>query len=460
MHILTTSSLRTRVSQAMQFVRWKKVEGDWELATVSISETLLKSVLAEPAHGLPQLDRIVNAPFFTADGDLVTSAGYHAECRTYFMPDGLEVASVHGWPSEAEVDEARDLIVEELLGDFPFASDADRTNAVALMLLPFVREMVRGATPLHNIEATVQGAGKGKLARVLVHPFLGHDPAEWTLSKSENENEKRLTTILLGSPGVVFFDNVGEGVRVGGDSLAKATAEPTYAARLLQSNKSFIARVRCAWLMTGNNPSFSKDMARRTVRIRLAPDTEHPERRTDFRHPDLEDWAAENRGRLAWAALTLVQSWLAEGGIGGGQTFGSYEGWASVLGGILDSTEVYGFLDNRDEFMEEAVEEEDDWAEAIELWADFYGTKPVKPSELHTLLRLTHELDLGLDSMDVRALGAALRSRRGRVLGGYRIERAESVLSGAESRSRATRNAWCLVPEKPAARRRKGRAGG
>jgi hypothetical protein len=53
-----------------------------------------------------------------------------------------------------DVAEARALIVDELLGDFPFATEADRVNACGLLLLPFVREMVSNATPLHLVEAS------------------------------------------------------------------------------------------------------------------------------------------------------------------------------------------------------------------------------------------------------------------------------------------------------------------
>ena len=45
---------------------------------------------------------------------------------------------------------------------------------------------------------------------------------------------------------------------------------------------------------TGNNPEFSKEMARRLLRIRLDTHLERPRQRAEFRHPDLNTWVLSN----------------------------------------------------------------------------------------------------------------------------------------------------------------------
>ena len=45
---------------------------------------------------------------------------------------------------------------------------------------------------------------------------------------------------------------------------------------------------------TGNNPEFSKEMARRLLRIRLDAHLERPRQRAEFRHPDLNTWVRAN----------------------------------------------------------------------------------------------------------------------------------------------------------------------
>jgi len=57
-------------------------------------------------------------------------------------------------------------LLDELLIDFPFADEASRANALALLLLPYVRPLIVGPTPLHLITAPTQGTGKDLLAQL------------------------------------------------------------------------------------------------------------------------------------------------------------------------------------------------------------------------------------------------------------------------------------------------------
>jgi hypothetical protein len=63
------------------------------------------------------------------------------------------------YPTAGEIAAARGLIVDDLLGEFPFTSPAERAHAVALLLLGFLRAMIDGPTPLHLIEKPAPGTG-------------------------------------------------------------------------------------------------------------------------------------------------------------------------------------------------------------------------------------------------------------------------------------------------------------
>jgi hypothetical protein len=58
-------------------------------------------------------------------------------------------------------------LLDELAGDFPFVSDSDRAHWLAALLLPFVRRMINGPTPLHFVEAPCNGAGKSLLCDII-----------------------------------------------------------------------------------------------------------------------------------------------------------------------------------------------------------------------------------------------------------------------------------------------------
>src|SRR5207247_1615403 len=109
---------------------------------------------------IPVLNALIEAPTFTREGDLITEPGYHPKSRLWLHcpPDLSKPVSPD--PTDEEIDAARTLLLDELLGDFPFRDDASRAHALAAMLLPFVRDLIDGPTPLHAIDAPTPGTGK------------------------------------------------------------------------------------------------------------------------------------------------------------------------------------------------------------------------------------------------------------------------------------------------------------
>ena len=91
------------------------------------------------------------------------------------------------------------------------------------------------------------------------------------------------------------------------------------------------------WLALGNQVQALGDMNRRVYRIALHPDGADPHNRSGdtFRYPDLRSWTLENRPRLVTAALTLCRAWFAAGQPSQASTFGSFEQWQRMVGGIL-----------------------------------------------------------------------------------------------------------------------------
>jgi hypothetical protein len=238
--------------------------------------------------------------------------------------------------SEQDVARARQLFLDELLADFTFVSPTDRAHALAVALEPFVRELIEGCLPMHGIESPIPGSGKDLLAAVLMVAYCGRRLATTPLVRDDEELRKKLTAIFMEAPPAILFGNVTR--LVNSPVLDDALTKTLWKDRLLGHTRLVVAPILNSWLLTGNNPRYSKDSVRRVVRSRLNPDTEQPWLKTeaDFRHPDLLRWAVEHRGELVWAALVFVRSWLAAGQPEGHRTLGSYESWAKVIGGILE----------------------------------------------------------------------------------------------------------------------------
>ena len=76
----------------------------------------------------PRVDNITGAPFFDADGSLVSERGYHAASRTFYQPPaGFELPTIPDHPTLEDVKAARELIEDHVLVDFSlYASDRRR----------------------------------------------------------------------------------------------------------------------------------------------------------------------------------------------------------------------------------------------------------------------------------------------------------------------------------------------
>src|SRR5437667_8253854 len=107
-------------------------------------------------------------------------------------------------------DDAKYLLADELLVDFPFADDASLAHAVGMLVQPFARPLIGGPTPMFLIEAPGPGTGKGLLAELAGDLADGRDPAVMGLSGNEEEIEKRVTALLIQASRIILLDNVGE----------------------------------------------------------------------------------------------------------------------------------------------------------------------------------------------------------------------------------------------------------
>jgi Domain of unknown function (DUF3854) len=396
---------------------------------------------------IPFIEAVVESPRFLPDGRLMTTPGYHAGARIYYKPPpGLRDLRIPDHPRAADVEGAIDLIFDELLVDFPFADPASRANAVACMVVPFVRMMIPGPTPLHLFEASTEGTGKGKLANACASPSLNHDLVSTSQKECEAEWRKAITTALIPGPSHVFIDNMHNPkgwddtpVAVDSASLALALTQPYWQDRILGGNTEVRLKVACIWMASGNNVEWSKELARRIVTIRLVAPTENPSERTGFRHDPLEVWIVEHRIELLRACLILCQNWIAAGRPPGQQTMGSYESYARVVGGILEAAGIPGFLQNRAKVTGKD-RESTRWPALVAAWQGQRGRRLTSGGDLWEIVTGDPELALafadilgdGKELSQKQRLGRQLAKQQDRVWGEFRIVRGSAkTLTGS-----------------------------
>jgi putative DNA primase/helicase len=392
---------------------------------------LVNDMLAHPDPPLPILERITGAPVFAADGTLGPAPGYHAGSRSYYHPShGVALPEVSVRPTAKEIGRARRLIVEELLGDFPFVTEPDRAHAVALGLLPFSRALVAGPTPLHLVAKPNPGTGATLMAEVLTHIGTGGPASVMTEGRSEDEWRKRLTARLRGAPELVLIDNVR--ARLSSASLASAITSRMWEDRLLGLSRTIRLPVRCTWVATANNPVVSEEIARRSVSITMDTGTDRPWLRTRFRHPDLQGWVDEHRPELLWAFLTLTQAWLAAGRPRGtAPRLGMFESWTETIGGVLEVAGVEGFLGNLENVYLRSDRERAAWDAFMTAWWDRHGAAGVPVATLQSVASELLDLGDGGDRSKSTKLGILLAQHQDRLSGQLRVVRSEHDRRGA-----------------------------
>jgi len=422
-------SQHAMLNRLVEVARWVKLtpktqslvgqvpEIEWVEKPASPPDKIPGMMLAAPHPRLPELDAVVTTPVFGANGDLIARPGYHRDDRLWFDRAGLAIEGVPLIPTRADLEAAKALI-DEMLVDFMFQSPSGRTHAVGLLVLPFVRRMIKGPTPLHLIDASAPGAGKSLLASVTSLVALGRQVEAATIGRDEDETRKKITTALMRGSPIVLLDNIREGIDSA--SLAAVLTAEVWSDRVLGGNTDCSAPNLATWIATANNPKVTTEIARRVSPIRLAVDSEKPHERTGFRHPRLLEWVASRRADIVRAVLILVRHWQAEGAKPGLGTMGSFEAWVSVIGGILANAGYPDFLMGARELFDHADVEGAEWREFVAAWHAAHADKPLSADPLlHTALagQLLGSVVRGdaTERSQKSSIGKALGKMRGRV---------------------------------------------
>jgi hypothetical protein len=439
---LSISALRGEVARAAVWKRWT---GKGEKA-VKVNDKppreVVEDLLAHPGWRLPVIDQIVESPVFLEDGRLIDQPGYHADCRLWYEPGaGLEYIHVPSHPNADQVADAVNLLRDEMLGDFPFVGDADRANCLAFYLLPAVRQMIVGNTPMHVFGASKQRTGKGRLIDLWGLIWLGRTPSLTSEPHSDKEWGEKIGSALISGAGYFFVDNIKYAVKSATLAVALTTSRFSY--RILGESKMVDLPVRWCWAATANNIKADSDIVRRFVRTRLDANCERPELRSGWRIPDLLGWARERRTELVAACLTIVRGWIDAGRRPGDYTLGSYEEWARVMGGILDYIGVPGFLGNLSA-NDEVNSADAEWRAFVSLWWSSHQDSEVTVRELYDLAMegevLSGVMGEGQSTSQRTKLGLALGNREGQVLGGKKLV----IPKDASGRSRVHRRGGVL----------------
>lgn len=383
------------------------------------------------ADRFASLDRISHAPFVRPDGTVVTEPGYDESTRTLLIPDPVfDGITVPESPTEDEIRSARKLLLDEWLGDFPFDEDADRANVIAMLVTPAIRGLCP-KVPLAVIDGLQMGVGKNLLADVLLTVYTGQAARPMNWVSEPEELRKQITSAFRTGQEFFVFD---EAHTIEGTALAQALTAETWQDRILGVSTMADFPNRVTWMALGNQIQVKGDLTRRVYRIALRPRYANPQDRktSSFRHPDLGSWTRAHRRELMVAILTLVRAWFAAGSPypQRGVSFGSFEAWEKITGGIIEAAGLTGFLDNLKVWRSESDFDTQYWTQHLKWLREHFGDDPFKTGEVKAKamadpaeFSAPPRLDDPSDKAFGKSLGEAYSRMRERRMDGMWLER-------------------------------------
>ena len=303
-----------------------------------MSTDLAARILHAPQflNALPEIARVSPVPLPVLRGGKlsVLPVGYSAQDKTMVL-ENIE------W-QEMSPQEAKRIIFEEWLGEFPFDASTpaqlarNRSVALAAMLAPFCELLVPAfhQRPAFTFTANREGSGKTLLARIALCPVHGKakitPPPE---SKNENSLRQFLSSAARAGEPYIFFDNWRGKIQSG--ALEAFITANIWGDRVLGVSELFTAEKSCLVYITGNSAEVSPDIRRRSLFVELTIEEARSEDRVIKRRID-EDDIITDRARILSALLALVKDWHCSGSPAGSVEHGSFAKWGRVVGAIVE----------------------------------------------------------------------------------------------------------------------------
>lgn len=364
----TNPRLRLIVDAHMRPVRWKagKEAPVRTFRPCDRDNAALILAAAETDPTVRDLRMLVSYPVLTRDF-LPVTAGWNPNSGIYYH-EPAELSTLP--PCTDPLACARTLM--ELVIDFPFAELSDQQNYFGLLLTPLIRPALDGNAPLHLIVSPLERTGKTKLAETVLGGIILGSPTPATqLSGSEEERDKRILALLLAGDTILHLDNLHDLLESG--ALASLITAQTYRGRILGQSLNATLPNDLTIVGTGNNVRTSPEIAKRSIPIRLAPETDAPEDRTDYRHPDLPAYVRSERRAVLSALLGAVSIWRAAGMPPHPRPLGGFEAWSAAVGGILASIGLTDWRANERSWRRTSDSWGEDVRSFVAAWEDARG---------------------------------------------------------------------------------------
>jgi len=420
---------------------WERRRGNEWVRCDPPGEVVRSVMSRQDREHLQMITGLARQPFFAPDRTLVTASGYNAGTGIYGAFESRDYSL-----DELTRDQAETALqyLKWLIKEFPFESKEDRSAALGAMLTAAIRPSLPQA-PAFNITATRPGSGKSYLAKLIALVAGPGEPHSTSYPSTAEEAAKMVLAMLLEKPATILFDDMQTNWKSFG-ALNRALTSPTTTERLLRSNRTATANTNVLFLGTGNNVRPERDMRRRVVSIRLAPEDETPALRS-YRSEKPLDHLRKHRTAVVKAALTIIGAYQAAGEVTEAPALEAFDVWGALCRQPLL---WLGERDPATSLVRQLAEEsqEDGFGDFLDAWHQCFRSDSVTVRKV--VDRAEHDQALGdalaeLPVMDGRhvnpgKLGWYLRNNCGR-----RANRLELEVGDLKERK-----SWKVVSHRPA----------
>lgn len=386
---------------------------------------------------LPQIERISEVPVF--DGThLQAEPGLHGTTWVN-APPGIALPSV----LSREVALAALGRLDPLLAEFPFAGPTDKAVALALLMTATLRPSLMTA-PGFLITKPSYGAGATFLAKLAALLATGREPAVMPFSHP-HEGMRQLNAALIAGRFSLILDNLPEGMPLSDPLLAQVLSEVKLKVRELGTGRLHIVDCRRLVIGTGVGVTVGNDLARRFLTLGIDPMMEAPESRT-FKRPDLLAEVQADRAALLSAVYTITAAYLSQEERAPVEPLAGYAQWLRWVAeplvwlghpDVVETSRVSGVTDEKNSQIARLMPLLEQLCQMLGAFKgvtvkDIMMRKDDKAPDgwwelktaLHGVLGEATKARIydEMPQLDPTRVGYWLRSVKGRVVGGSRIE--------------------------------------
>jgi hypothetical protein len=391
-----TSELRSALSRSADYYRLKEKNDVLIRVPVTPPKDIVESIVSpeDPSQWpFPVLDAIVSIPVMRPDGTILHTPGYDPQTQLYYQPTpDIAHCTIPSTPTQEDA-RAAAAKLHHVFAEFPYTTQADRANALAAVLTPFIRQTMHDQdhVPIGILDAASPGTGKSMHASIISILATGSPMSAFPAPDSDEEWDKKIFSELLEGNTMICIDNINGVLQ--STKLDIVLTNHIYRGRVLGRSQMVGVENRATWLATGNNVKLGGDLPDRCYWIRMVAATSNPEER-EFEIKDLMGYVKAHRVELIEAILTMIRAWYMAGKPKDKslRPFRTYTHWSHTVGSILHFAGVEGFLTDRKERQSSQDSDRKEWTVFLRAWYNHYGDRAITLKEFKSDCKIENDV--------------------------------------------------------------------